>query len=123
MVIYKSESELVTMREAGRVVAATLAAVAAAAKPGVRLADLDTLAAERIAAAGAKPNFLGYHPRWAGTPYPAVICLSVNDEIVHGIPGNRKLQAGDLLSIDCGARIDGYHGDAAITVPIGTSGG
>lgn len=107
------------MREAGRVVADTLAAVAAATTPGVRLHDLDDLAREVIAAAGAKPSFLGYHPKWAPMPYPAVVCLSVNDDVVHGIPGSRTLHDGDILSIDCGAHVDGYHGDAAITVPVG----
>jgi methionyl aminopeptidase len=121
MVVFKSAAELATMREAGRVVASTLATVAAAAAPGVSPVDLDRLAADHIAAAGAKPSFLGYQPRWAPVPYPAVLCLSVNDEIVHGIPGRRKLRAGDLLSIDCGAYIDGYHGDAAITVEVGAA--
>src|SRR4051812_2063055 len=119
MVDFKGEAELAVMREAGRIVADTLAAVAAVVRPGLRPVDLDALAADHIAAAGAKPSFLGYHPRWSGTPYPAVLCLSVNDEIVHGIPDNRPLREGDLLSIDCGAHIDGYHGDAAITVGVG----
>src|SRR5262245_31231278 len=120
MVVFKSAAELAVMREAGRVVAETLAAVAAAAAPGVRPIDLDALAADRIAAAGAKPSFLGYQPRWAPVPFPGVVCLSVNDELVHGIPGGRPLRDGDLLTIDCGAYIDGYHGDAAITVEIGS---
>jgi methionyl aminopeptidase len=107
------------MRKAGRVVANTLAAVATAARPGVRLTDLDELAADLISSAGAKPSFLGYHPSWAPTPYPAVLCLSVNEAVVHGIPDRRVLADGDLLSIDCGAHVDGYHGDAAITVAIG----
>jgi methionyl aminopeptidase len=122
MVVYKSPAEVAVMREAGRIVAETLAAVAAAAAPGVLPIDLDTLAAERIAAAGAKPSFLGYQPRWAPVPYPGVVCLSVNDEIVHGIPGRRPLRDGDLLTVDCGAYIDGYHGDAAVTVEIGSVG-
>ena len=119
MVLLKTAAEITVMREAGRVVAQALAAVAAAAKPGVRLVDLDALAADVIAAGGAKPSFLGYHPDWAPTPYPGVVCLSVNDAIVHGIPDDTVLTEGDLLSVDCGAYIDGYHGDAAITVPIG----
>ncbi|MFI6759226.1 type I methionyl aminopeptidase [Micromonospora sp. NPDC050417] len=119
MVVLKSEAEIATMREAGRVVANTLAAVASAARSGVRLIDLDLLAAELIASGGAKPSFLNYHPAWAPTPYPGVLCLSVNDVVVHGIPDRRVLADGDLLSIDCGAYIDGYHGDAAITVAIG----
>jgi methionyl aminopeptidase len=119
MVILKSASEIATMREAGRVVARTLAAAAEAARPGTRLVELDELARAVIADAGAKPSFPGYHPSWAPTPYPAVLCLSVNDAIVHGIPDRRRLREGDLLSIDCGAHIDGYHGDAAVTVPVG----
>jgi methionyl aminopeptidase len=120
MVVLRSEAELATMREAGRIVALTLAAVRAAAQPGVELTELDGLAADMIDAHGGKPSFLGYHPRFAPTPYPAVLCLSVNEEIVHAIPTRRKLCEGDLLSIDCGAYIDGYHGDGAVTVPIGT---
>jgi methionyl aminopeptidase len=107
------------MRAAGRIVAHTLAAVAAAAQPGVRLIDLDALAATLIAQLGAKPSFLGYHPVWAPMPYPGVVCLSVNAAIVHGIPNPRRLRAGDLLSIDCGVSVDGYHADAAITVGVG----
>jgi methionyl aminopeptidase len=119
MVILKTEPELAAMREAGRVVARTLAATSAAAKPGVRLIELDELAAATIAEHGAKSNFLGYLPGFANTPYPAVVCLSVNEEIIHGIPGRRALRDGDLLSIDCGAVVDGYHGDAAVTVAVG----
>ena len=107
------------MRAAGRVVAGTLAAVSARAVPGTRLRDLDTYAAELIAAAGALPSFLDYHPDWAPRPYPGVLCLSVNEAVVHGIPDERELAEGDLLSIDCGASIDGYHADAAVTVGIG----
>jgi methionyl aminopeptidase len=119
MVVLKSASEIATMREAGRIVARTLAAVAEAARPGARLIELDTLAADLIASQGAKPSFLGYHPSWAPRPYPGVLCLSVNEAVVHGIPSDRVLREGDVLSIDCGAYIDGYHGDAAVTVGIG----
>jgi methionyl aminopeptidase len=119
MVELKSAAEIAVMREAGRVVAQALAAVAEAAADGVSLSDLDDLAVEVIARAGAKPSFLGYQPTWAPTPFPAVLCLSVNDAIVHGIPGRIRLKDGDLLSVDCGASIDGYHGDAALTVGIG----
>jgi methionyl aminopeptidase len=119
MVVLRSDAEIATLREAGRVVARALAAAAAAARPGVRLTELDELAADVIADAGAKPSFLGYRPSWAPTPYPAVLCLSVNDAVVHGIPGRRRLAEGDLLSIDCGAHVDGYHGDAAVTVAVG----
>jgi methionyl aminopeptidase len=102
------------MWQAGQVVAAALEAAAAAAAPGVSTAELDGIAAARIAAAGAVPSFLGYHG------YPATICASVNDEIVHGIPGTtRVLRAGDIVSIDCGAIVDGWHADAALTVGVG----
>jgi methionyl aminopeptidase len=119
MVVLKTRAELACMRQAGRVVAHTLKAVARAAHPGARLLDLDSLAAELIARMGAQPSFLGYQPTWAPRPYPGVVCLSVNDAIVHGIPDRRVLRAGDLLSIDCGASIDGYHADAAISIGIG----
>jgi len=115
----KTASEVAVMREAGRVVARVLAAVEAAVAPGVRLSELDALAAELIAQHGAMPSFLGYHPEWAPSPYPGVLCLSVNDVIVHGIPSRKPLRAGDLLSVDCGAYLNGYHGDAAITVGVG----
>jgi methionyl aminopeptidase len=119
MVELKSRAELVTMREAGRVVATVLAEVAAAARPGVKLIELDRLAAEVMVARGATSSFRGYHPSWAPTPYPAVLCLSINDAIVHGIPDRRALRAGDLLSIDFGAAIDGLHADAAVSIGIG----
>jgi methionyl aminopeptidase len=119
MVVLRTEAEIATIRQAGRVVAETLAAVAAAATPGVALADLDELAVGLIARAAAKPSFLGYHPRWAPLPYPTVLCLSVNDAIVHGIPDRRALAEGDLLSIDLAVIVDGYHADAAITVGVG----
>ncbi|HEY2795828.1 MAG TPA: M24 family metallopeptidase, partial [Micromonosporaceae bacterium] len=120
MVSLKTPSEVATMREAGRFVARVLAAVAAEARPGVRLIDLDALAADMIAEAGARSSFLGYRPTWAPTPYPGVLCLSLNDEIVHGIPDKRALSDGDLLSIDFGAYVDGYCGDSALTVAIGS---
>ncbi|WP_433056265.1 type I methionyl aminopeptidase [Dactylosporangium sp. CS-033363] len=120
MVLVKSAAELATMREAGRVVAQILQAVRAAAAPGVTLQDLDDLARQLLVEKGAKSSFLHYHPSFAPIPYPAVLCLSVNDAIVHGIPDTRPLADGDLLSIDFGAHIDGYHGDSALTVGIGT---
>ncbi len=107
------------MREAGRVVGRALQRVAQAARPRVRLSELDAIAAEVIREAGAKPSFLDYHPRFAPYPFPAVLCLSVNEVVVHGIPSRRTVRDGDILSIDCGAVLDGYHGDAAVTVAIG----
>jgi methionyl aminopeptidase len=120
MVTLKGPAELSAMREAGRVVARTLAAVSQAVQPGVRLTELDQLAADVIAGLGATPSFRGYRPPFAPTPFPAVLCLSVNDAVVHGIPDCRALRDGDLLSIDCGACVDGFHGDAAVTVPVGS---
>src|SRR5689334_13749216 len=111
----KTPEQLAVMREAGLVVARTLDALAAAVKPGVTTAELDELAAAEIRAAGATPSFKGYHG------YPAVICTSVNEEIVHGIPSPRRiLRDGDIVSIDCGAIVGGWHGDAALTVGVGT---
>ncbi|MDP9101094.1 MAG: type I methionyl aminopeptidase [Actinomycetota bacterium] len=102
------------MRAAGLVVARTLALLADAARPGVTTGDLDRLAEEAIRAEGAVPSFLGYHG------FPGSICASVNHEVVHGIPSaGRVLQTGDLLSVDCGAILDGWHGDAAVTVAVG----
>ncbi len=115
----KSPAEIALMREAGRVVAATLARVRSAAAVGVSLKDLDALAAESIAAAGATPAFLNYHPSWSPVPFPGVICASVNDAVVHGIPGNYRLRDGDLLSVDCGAFLAGWCGDAAISFIVG----
>ncbi len=109
----KSPAEIAVMRAAGLVVAETLEVLRAAVGPGITTADLDRLAEDHIRASGAVPSFLGYHD------YPASICTSVNDEVVHAIPGRRVLREGDLVSIDCGAIVDGWHGDAAITVGVG----
>ena len=109
----KSPDQVAKMRKAGRVVAEMLDACAAAAHPGVTTADLDKVARDVLAKRGAKSNFLGYHG------YPAVICTSPNDVIVHGIPGGYRLHEGDIISIDCGAIIEGWHGDAARTIPVG----
>ena len=109
----KKPGEVDRMRAAGLVVADTLARLREAVAPGVTTADLDAIARETIAGAGATPSFLGYHG------FPAVICTSVNDEIVHGIPGDRVIEDGDVVSIDCGAIVDGWHGDAAFTMTVG----
>ncbi len=119
MVTLKNQSELDRMREAGQVVGATLRKVAEAVEPGVGLRELDAIAAACIKEHGARPSFLGYLPVSASTPYPATLCLSVNDVVVHGIPDGRTLADGDILSIDCGAVLGGFHGDAAVTVPVG----
>ncbi|MDQ0076155.1 type I methionyl aminopeptidase [Arthrobacter oryzae] len=120
MSMIKSPDEIAQMREAGRVVANTLAAVKDAADVGVSLKELDELAAETISAAGAAPAFLNYRPRWASVPFPGVICTSVNDAVVHGIPNDYRLQDGDLLSVDCGAFLEGWCGDAAVSFVVGT---
>jgi methionyl aminopeptidase len=110
----KSPGELEAMRAAGALVARTLAAVAELARPGVSTGELDLLAEQTIRAGGGVPSFLGYHG------YPASICTSVNEEIVHGIPSAVRLLAdGDLVSVDCGAIVDGWHGDAAVTLAVG----
>ena len=109
---YKTATQVQAMRRAGLVVAEAHAAVRRTVRPGVTTADLDDVAAEVIRAAGATPSFLGYHG------YPATLCVSVNDEIVHGIPGPRVLEPGDVVSVDCGAIVDGWHGDAAFTVVL-----
>ena len=113
MVTLKTTEQIAKMREAGKVVAAMLAATREAVRPGVSTAELDHIAAEVLARAGAKSSFLGYYG------YPATICTSVNEQIVHGIPGKRKLKEGDIVGIDAGAIVDGWHADAAITVPVG----
>ena len=109
----KSADQLAVMRQAGLVVAQTLKAVADAVRPGVTTAELDAMAHQVIRDAGATPSFLGYHG------YPAAICASINEEVVHGIPGQRRLLDGDIISIDCGAIVDGWHGDAAVSVFVG----
>jgi methionyl aminopeptidase len=110
---YKTREQMATMATAGVIVEAALAAAKGAAAVGATTADIDAAAAGVIAAAGATSNFLGYHG------FPATTCVSVNDEVVHGIPGARVLADGDVVSIDCGAIVDGWHGDSAITVVIG----
>jgi len=110
----KNPAEIEAMRAAGAVVAAALAAVAELAKPGVSTGELDAVAEQVIRDAGAVPSFLGYHG------FPASICASVNEQIVHGIPSAELVLAeGDLISVDCGAILDGWHGDSAVTVPVG----
>ncbi len=120
MIVLKSNPELAIMRAAGRILAEVLGDLRARAKPGVTLIELDRRAEEIIVGHGAKPSFKGYQPEGAPYPFPASICASVNDEIVHGIPGTRKLKDGDVLKIDCGVLHNGYHADSAVTVGIGS---
>lgn len=113
MITLKTPAETAKMREAGEIVAAMLAACRAAVRPGVTTGELDRIAAEILKENGATSSFLGYYG------YPATICTSVNEQIVHGIPGRRRLREGDIVGIDAGAIVDGWHADAAITVPVG----
>lgn len=114
-VVLKSARELDLMREAGRVTAWALAAAYAAIEPGATTADVDAAAAEVLRAHGARPAFLGY----GEPPFPAVTTVSVNEELVHGIPGRRRLRPGDIVSVDCGAIVEGFVGDAAFTRGVG----
>jgi methionyl aminopeptidase len=109
----RSREELRLMRAAGRVVAEMHDRIRAAIRPGITTGELDAIGREVLATRGATSNFLGYHG------FPAVICASPNDVIVHGIPGPTVLQEGDIISIDCGAIVEGWHGDAAFTAPVG----
>ncbi len=109
----KAPEQIAAMREAGLVVAHALASVSEQAVPTMTTADLDAIAADSIRASGARPSFLGYHG------FPGVICTSINEQVVHGIPGDRVLAAGDVVSVDCGAIVNGWHGDAAVTFCLG----
>ena len=113
MVILKTKNELQLMQKAGAITAAALHAGGAAVKPGVTTKEIDKIIHDYIVSHGAVPSFLGYGG------FPASACISVNDEVIHGIPGNRVLQEGDIVSIDVGAKINGYHGDSAYTFPCG----
>ncbi|MFZ3102126.1 MAG: type I methionyl aminopeptidase [Desulfitobacteriaceae bacterium] len=113
MIELKTSGQLEKMRKAGRIVAETLSLIKQAVHPGVTTLELDRLAENYIRKCGAVPAFKGYNG------FPATLCTSVNEQVVHGIPSLRKLQSGDIISIDCGAVIDGYFGDAALTLPVG----
>jgi len=119
MIELKTSQQIRLMREAGRVVASALGAVRDLAAIGITLAELDRAASGVLAASGAVPAFLGYLPTWAPRPFPGVICVSVNDAIVHGVPDATELHDGDLVSIDCGAFVDGWCADAAISFVVG----
>ena len=110
----RSVEDIGRMRTAGRVVAEMHEALRAALRPGVTTADLDRIARAVLERRGATSNFLGYYG------YPSVICASVNDEVIHGIPSDRVLHEGDVIGIDCGAIVDGWHGDAAFTAGVGS---
>lgn len=114
MIKLKSKREIRLMREAGKIVAAVLVEMEKAIKVGITTAMLDKIAEKEIRRYGAEPAFLGYHN------FPASICTSINEQVVHGIPGLRRLKEGDIISIDVGARLKGYYGDAAATFAVGT---
>ncbi|MBI4912309.1 MAG: type I methionyl aminopeptidase [Acidobacteria bacterium] len=113
---YKSRREIEKLRAAGRIAANALRVAARAAQPGVSLLELDKLAEDFIRRQGATPSFKGYHG------FPATLCTSVNDRVVHGIPTSYRLQEGDIIAIDCGAKLEGYHGDTCLTVGVGEVG-
>ena len=115
-IVIKSSQEIAALREAGRINARALEAVRQLIRPGVTTAELDAAAEEVIRKHGASPTFKGYP---GPSPYPASICVSINEQLVHGIPGKRKLQAGDIVSVDCGSTFDGFVGDSAFTVGVG----
>jgi methionyl aminopeptidase len=117
-IAYRSRTEIESIRRAGRVVMEILAILQGAARPGVTTGELDEIATRELRVRGATSNFKGYRPAEGVPPFPGVICASVNDEIVHGIPGRRVLKNGDIIAIDFGAIVNGWHGDSAITVPV-----
>ena len=118
MITLKTKDETAKMREAGVIVAEMLAACRAAVRPGITTGELDRIAADILKRHKATSNFKGYGVPVL-PPFPGVICTSVNEQIVHGIPGTRKLREGEIISIDAGAIVDGWHADAAITLPVG----
>ncbi|MGZ5409625.1 MAG: type I methionyl aminopeptidase [Aeromicrobium sp.] len=121
MIEMKTAANIAAMRESGRVVARALAAMRDAAAIGTTMIDLDAVGAKVLADVGATSPFLNYHPDWARSPFPASICASVNDAVVHGIPTGIPLGDGDLVSIDFGAILNGWAGDAAISFIVGTA--
>jgi methionyl aminopeptidase len=116
MIVCRSKSEIDKLRRVNQLVATILAALRRMAVPGVTTQELDAFAEAQVRAAGAEPAFKGYHG------YPATVCVSVNEQVVHGIPSSRKMVDGDVLSIDMGAKLDGFYGDCAVTVPVGRVG-
>ncbi len=120
MITIKSQREIDKMKRAGEIVARVHQRMGEIIAPGVSTATLNQEAAELIRASGAVPSFLNFPNSYGGIPFPGVICVSVNDEVIHGLPGGRILQDGDIISVDVGAILDGYHGDAARTFPVGS---
>jgi len=116
MIYLKSESEIEKLRESAQLVSRTLAEVSAFVEPGVETGKLDRIAEDFIKKNGGRPAFKGYGPK--GNEFPGTLCISINEEVVHGIPGKRKLQEGDIVSIDCGVEKNGYFGDHAYTFAV-----
>ncbi len=116
MIVCRSAAELERLARVNALVARVLAELSAMIAPGVTTAEVDALAEQRLREAGAEPAFKGYHG------FPATICASVNEQVVHGFPSSRKLVAGDIVSVDLGAKMDGFYGDSAVTVPVGQVG-
>ena len=119
MITVKKEKDIAELRVSGRILGAVLRELARMAVPGISLSKLDERARGLIREAGARPAFLGYRPEGEGSPFPGAICASLNDTVVHGIPGKQKLKEGDVLSIDLGVDYRGYFTDAAVTVGVG----
>src|SRR6187399_1152637 len=113
MIVCRSRTELEKLRRVNQLVGTVLAELRAMVAPGVTTEDIDAVAEDLVRRAGAEPAFKGYHG------YPATVCASVNEQVVHGIPSSRKLVDGDIVSIDMGAKLDGFFGDCAVTVPVG----
>lgn len=113
MIFIKNDQEINLMREAGKIVAETLLLIGEKAKPGITTAELDRIAEEFITKHGARPSFKGLYG------FPASLCISVNEQVVHGIPGGYALKDGDIVSVDCGVHLNGFHGDAARTFGVG----
>ena len=113
MIVCRSQAEIVKLRRVNQLVATILAELSATVAAGVTTQDIDVLAETRVREAGAEPAFKGYHG------FPSTVCASVNEQVVHGIPSKRRLVEGDILSIDMGARLDGFFGDSAVTVAVG----
>lgn len=116
--ILKTKDEIARMRSCGRALSQVLREVSAAVAPGVSTRAFDSVARAAMKNCGVKSSFLDYAP-WGKRPYPAVICVSVDSQVVHGIPGDRKLVEGEIVSLDCGVSLDGFHADMAVTLPVG----
>jgi methionyl aminopeptidase len=118
-IVLRSRSQISAMREAGQLVAQAFEELRPRVRPGVTTHELDAIAEAFIRGHGAIPVYKGYRPRSGHPPFPATICVAVNDVICHGIPNNQPLRAGDIIGIDIGLRLNGWHGDACITLPVG----